>query len=107
MNYFQPTITIDSDNITDASGVAGVVVEQALPADADRIGFLIQNLSANDLWWGYDGGIEIGKAGYFCITGGDKKPFIAPPNGCWRGAIFIISDGGGRYTLKSWKQESA
>lgn len=104
-SYFQPVITIQNGNVDDFSGVAGIITELKMPADADRIGWMIQNLSdTNDLWYGYDAGLEIGKAGYMCIKGGDKTVKWSPTHGSWAGDIYIVSDGGGRYTLKSWTQ---
>jgi hypothetical protein len=108
MTYFQPTITIDATNIIDHSGVAGITAQQAMTANVDRIGFILQNLSDNnELWWGYDASVAVGKAGYFCLSAktADRKKnsiFISPQNGAYRGAIYIVSDGGGRFTLKEW-----
>ncbi len=105
MSYFQPVITIDQDNVDDFSGVAGIVTELKMPADVDRVGWVIQNLNdTNDLWYGYDAELDVNKPGYFCIKGGDKRPVFSPPNGSWRGPVYVVSDGGGRYTLKSWHQ---
>lgn len=106
MSYFQPVITIAAGNVDDFSGMAGIVTTLAMAADPDRIGWLIQNLSdTNDLWYGYDADLDIGKAGYFCLKGGDKKIITSPTNGSYRGNVYVISDGGGRFTLKSWHQD--
>lgn len=102
-NYFQPTITIDASNINDNSQMVGVVPTLLLPANADRIGFMLQSHSeTNDFWWGYDSSVSVGGAGYYCLVAADRKPFNAPPNGVFRGAIYGLSDGGGKVTIKEW-----
>jgi len=102
-SYFQPTITIGADNIIDRSGVAGVVAERVAPANLDRIGFILQSHSdTNDLWWGYGSDVAINGVGSFKLAAGHKQPFIAPANGVWRNEIWVISDGGGRFTFKEW-----
>jgi hypothetical protein len=106
MSYFVPVITIDSADINNHSKMIGVVPTLVMPAEVDRIGFMLQNLNeTNDLWWGYDNLVAVGGLGYFCLKAGDKRPFTPPAHGVYRGAIYAISDGGGYLTAKSWIQQ--
>ena len=107
VSYFRPTITIGANGMVDHSQVVGVVPILLMPANVERIGFILQSHSeTNDLWWGYDENVSINGIGYFCQRGGDRKAYHAPTNGVWRGPIYAISDGGGRVTVKEWAEGS-
>ena|ERR1700740_3173321 len=100
MSYFSPVITINT--LTDGSQFVGITTVLLLAADVNRIGFILQNNSPNDLWWGYDAGVTVNGSGYFCLEGGSNRPFIPPPNGVHRGDIYAVSDGGSQVTAKAW-----
>lgn len=101
-SYFQPTIVRP---YIDHSQMLGIIPTLIVPANINRAGFIIQNLSdTNDVWWAYTDQVGPGINGCFRIIGGDPRPFVSPPNGVWSGPIWAISDGGSRLTVKEFVQ---
>lgn len=103
-SYFRPTVTITAGAMLDHSKMVGIVPTLLAPANVERVGMIIQNNSeTNALWWGYDNSIAIGDVGSFCIE--PRKFYNFPTNGVYTGAIYCLSDGGGKVTCKSWNAE--
>lgn len=101
-SYFVPTINRPHVN---HSLFLGIVPTLIMPANVNRAGFILQNLSdTNDIWWGYDASVGPNVTGCFRIVGGDRRAFVAPPNGVWSGDLWAISDGGSRFTVYEYVQ---
>lgn len=96
----QTVIAHGQETVVNHDGtLAGAASQQALPANADRSGYVIVNASGNDMWVSDVGAASAGGDSFKVSAGGTWPPAGYPVA---TGAVNIKGTMGDKYLARDW-----